>query len=233
MADIKLQTYVLNGRTVSRIVDQRTMDSDATLDEAITKGHVVGKKTLVKAQTESILASIADRISATGDGRTVDGIFTVNAFPRNRIPSMTDEYVDADVVLRARALKECQRFVRDTDHTVVIVNAATGHTTIESVSTGEKSGEILLGPGASGDIAINGRELSLGDGDTVVWTIPSTGESGTVDSTRVTSEETRITVEAAALAAVANPAHDGKEIVFTVTIMDKPTSKKAVMRYIA
>ena len=43
MAKIRIQAFDLNGRKVGRIVGQKTLDSNATLEEAIRNGYVVGQ----------------------------------------------------------------------------------------------------------------------------------------------------------------------------------------------
>ena len=39
-----------------------------------------------------------------------------------------------------------------------------------------------------------GAELALGEGDTVSWSVPETGETGTVNASFITSGATRITI---------------------------------------
>ena len=54
-ATIKITTHVLRDRRVGQIVENPGLDSDATVQEAIDYGYVVGKKEVIKAQAEGVL----------------------------------------------------------------------------------------------------------------------------------------------------------------------------------
>lgn len=54
---VKIDTHDLNGVRVGQIVDNPGLDSDATVQEAIDYGYVVGKKEAIKAQADGVLYS--------------------------------------------------------------------------------------------------------------------------------------------------------------------------------
>lgn len=228
MVTLKVQVYDLNGRKVGRIIDQKTLDTDATLDEALRNGYVVGQKPSIKANVEGVLRCMVDGIQRDGNGRKIDGYVSLNAFAKGIIKELTDEYTAKDVVVRARMLKEFQSKV-DSSKFAILIEGATGTFLIETVTTGEKSGQIVLGK----DVALNGSDLVMGEGDTITWKVPETGATGTVDATHVTSDATRITIGRDALQPLFNPENNGKDIVFTVKIANKVATKIASMIYAA
>ena len=127
--------------------------------------------------------------------------------------------------VRARMLKE---FKVDTTQWSFIVEGSTGTFTIEVVTTGEKLGEIVLGE----DVKLNGKGLAMGEGDSVSWSVPETGESGTVGASSITSDATRITIGRDGLHELFVSANDGKTIVFTARIGGKKSVKSATMKYV-
>lgn len=228
MVKVKVQVYDFNNRKVGRIVDQKTLDSDATLDEALGFGYVVGQKPSIKANLEGVLRCMVDGIKRDGNGRKIDGFISLNAFPKGVIKDITDEYTAKNVVVRARMLKEFQSKL-DPSKFTIIIEGATGTFLIETVTTGEKSGQIVLGK----DVALNGSNLSMGEGDTITWKVPETGATGTVGASYVTSDATRITIGRDGLQELFAPGNNGKDIVFTVKIANKIATKSATMVYAA
>lgn len=228
MVTLKVQVYDLNGRKVGRIIDQKTLDSDATLEEALSFGYVVGKKSSIKGNVEGVLRCMVDGIQRDGNGRKIDGYVSLNAYAKGIIKELTDEYTAKDVVVRARMLKEFQSKV-DPSKFTILIEGATGSFLIETVTTGEKSGQIVLGK----DVALNGSDLVMGEGDSITWKVPETGATGTVSAAYVTSDATRITIGRDGLQELFNPENNGKDIVFTVKIANKIATKVASMIYAA
>lgn len=228
MVTLKVQVYDLNGRKVGRIIDQKTLDSDATLEEALRNGYVVGQKTSIKGNIESVLRCMVDGIQRDGNGRKIDGYVSLNAFPKGIIKELTDEYTAKDVVVRALMLKEFNDKV-DPSKFSILIEGATGSFLIETITTGEKSGQIVLGK----DVALNGSNLVMGEGDSITWKVPETGATGTVSASYVTSDATRITIGRDGLQELFVPENNGKDIVFTVKIANKVATKIASMIYAA
>ena len=227
MIPMKVQTRLLNGRRVGQFVDLVTLGSAETLKEAIDYGYVTGKITLLATNTEGVFKAMIDGIKKDGYGRKIDDFISINAFPRGRLSDICDELTKANakVTVRARMLKE---FKVDTTKWSFVIEGSTGTFTIEVVTTGEKLGEIFLGE----DVKLNGRELAMGEGDTVSWAVPETGLAGTVAAQYVTSDATRITVARDGLQELYDAANDGKTVVFTVCIGNKKSIKSATMKYI-
>ena len=72
----------------------------------------------------------------------------------------------------------------------------------------------------------------MGAGDTVSWSVPETGLSGTVGASFITSDATRITIARDGLQELFDAANDGKTVVFTVRIGNKKSVKSATMKYV-
>ena len=72
MAKIRIQAFDLNGRKVGRIVGQKTLDSNATLEEAIRNGYVVGQLSSVKGNVDGVMRCMIDGIQRDGNGRKID-----------------------------------------------------------------------------------------------------------------------------------------------------------------
>ena len=156
MAKIRIQAFDLNGRKVGRIVGQKTLDSNATLEEAIRNGYVVGQLSSVKGNVDGVMRCMIDGIQRDGNGRNVDGYLSLNAFAKGLIKELTDAYESRKVVVRAHMLKEFNDKV-DASKFSIIIEGSTGVFLIETVTTGEKSGEIVLGE----DVALNGTKLDM------------------------------------------------------------------------
>ena len=228
MVTMKVMTGMLNGHRVGRFTDLVTLGSEETLREALEYGYVTGKASSLAAVAEGVLKAMVDGIRKDGNGRKIDEFVSVNAFARGSLKDVCDELEreGVRVSVRARMLKE---FKVDTAAWSFIVEGSTGTFTIEVVTTGEKIGEIVLGE----DVKLNGKELAMGAGDVVEWSVPETGSAGTVDAQYVTSDATRITIAREGLAGLVDAANDGKAVVFTVRIGGRKAVKSATMRYAA
>ena len=227
MTQMKVATGVLNGRRVGHFVDLVTLGSAETLKEALDYGYVTGKESSLAAVAEGVFKAMIDGIRKDGNGRKIDDFISINAFARGSLKDICDELTKANVrvSVRARMLKE---FKVDTTQWSFIVEGSTGTFQIEVVTTGEKLGEIVLGE----NVKLNGKELTMGADDSVSWAVPETGLSGTVGSSYVTSDATRITIAHDGLLELFDAANDGKTVVFTVKIGNKKSVKSATMKYI-
>lgn len=228
MVQMKVATRLLDGRRVGRFTDLITLDNDATIQEALDYGYVVGKKESVKAAVSAVLKAMIDGIARDGNGRKIDGYLSINAFPKRKLADVTDEYTKAiaKVVARARMLKE---FKVDTDKWSFVVEGSIGTIEITVITTGEKIGEVVLGE----DVHVNGKELKMVEGDTAAWEVPEISRHGNISADKLTSDATRITIDKTALSQLAgDPESDGKVIVFTFTIGGKKAIKSAVLRYV-
>ena len=117
-------------------------------------------------------------------------------------------------------------FKVDTSGWSFIVEGSTGTLRITVITTGEEEGEIVLGKAVN----LNGLELLMGEGDTIAYTVPESGETGVITAEYVTSEPTRITLDGEAFATLkTDPANNGRDIVFTVKIGNKKIVKAAKM----
>ena len=103
MAKIRILAFDLNGRTVGRIVGQKTLDSNATLEEAIRNGYVVGQLSSVKGNVDGVMRCMIDGIQRDGNGRKIDGYLSLNAFAKGLIKELTDSYESRKVVVRRDA----------------------------------------------------------------------------------------------------------------------------------
>lgn len=226
MVKIKIQTNDLNGRQVGHIIDLNALDSDATLQEALDYGYVTGKAPVLKSVLEGVMKAMVDGVKKDGNGRKIDDFLSINAFLRGRLEDICDEInrKTAKVSLKARMLKE---FVVDTSSWSFEIEGSTGTFQVEVITTGEKIGEIVLGE----DVLINGKNLTMGEGDTVKYLVPETGLERTVGASYVTSDASRITVGRDGLQELFDAENDGKTVVFIVKIGNKVARKSAVMRY--
>lgn len=228
MVQMKVMTQVLDGRRVGRFAELVTLDNDATIQEALDFGYVVGKKESVKATVAGVLKAMIDGVRKDGNGRKIDGYVSINAFPKGRLPDVTDEYTKdvANVVARARMLKD---FAVDTSNWSIVIEGSTGTIEIGVITTGEKVGEIVLGEA----INVNGRDLQLSEGDTISWETPEDGHHGSVDMSNVTSDATRITLGVGSITGmIPGPDLDGRTLVLRFNIGGKKAVKSATMRYV-
>ena len=190
-------------------------------------GYVTGKESSLAAVAEGVCKAMIDGIRKDGNGRKIDDFISINAFAKGSLKDICDELTRANarVSVRARMLKE---FKVDTTEWSFIIEGSTGTFSIEVITTGEKLGEIVLGE----NVKLNGKELTMGEGDSVSWSVPETGESGTVGASFVTSDATRITIARDGLQELFDAANDGKTVVFTVRIGNKKSVKSATMKYV-
>ena len=227
MNQMKVATHVLNGRRVGHFVDLVTLGSAETLKEALDYGYVTGKQSSLAATAEGVFKAMIDGLRKDGNGRKIDDFLSINAFARGSLKDICDELTKANVKVsaRARMLKE---FKVDTTAWSFVFEGSTGTFIIEVITTGEKLGEIVLGE----NVKLNGKELTLGEGDSVSWAVPETGETGTVGASFITSDATRITIARDGLQELFDAANDGKTVVFTVKIGNKKSVKAATMKYV-
>ena len=228
-AIMKITTHVLGDNRVGQIVENPGLDSDATVQEAIDYGYVVGKKEVVKAQAEGVLKAMFEGVEKDGNGRKIDEVISLQPFATGSLADPTDDITKEAIGARlvARMLKQMKL---DSSSFSFIIEGATGALRITVITTGEDEGVIVLGE----EVKLNGMEIKMGEGDSISYRIPESGVTGGIAPETITSEPTRITLAAEALAALAaDPANDGRDIVFTVKIGNKKIIKSAKMRFAA
>ena len=141
-----------------------------------------------------------------------------------RLDDVTDD-IDRSkvkVTVRARALK---RLRLDTSDWNVVLEGTTGNLVINAISTGERTGEILVG----GAVGVNGFGLRLGEGDTVRWSVRGTDRAGLVPAWMLESDMARRTVAGEALAELNAREFNGKTIVFDLRVGTNRGIKSAIL----
>ena len=220
-AKINITTHLLGDKRVGRIDGRKTLSNDETIAEAIDYGYVVGKKELVSQAVKGVLKAMCDGVGKDGNGRKVDALLSLQAYPKGRLDDITDD-IDRDrldVRLVARTLKELRP---DTSGWSFIVEGSTDTTlNLTSITTGEQTGVIKVGEA----IDLNGFGFTTDC--TVAWAVSGTAKSGTVASEKITCDWTRLTLEGDALAELASSEYHGKTIVFTVRSGSKRARKAA------
>lgn len=225
-AKLKIATSLLGDSRVGQIVDNPGLDSDATIQEAIDYGYVVGKPDAIKTLVNGVLKAMKRGIETDGNGRKIDEVFSLQPYAVGSLADVTDPVTKdrIGVVVRARMLKQMK--LADGVFSFII-EGSTGALRITVITTGEEEGIIVLGK----ETQINGFELEMKEGDTIAYAIPETGVTGEIDRSLATSSDSRITLAESALAALAeDPANNGRDIVFTVKIGGKKVVKSATMR---
>lgn len=224
-ATIKITTHVLGDTRVGQIVENPGLDSDATVQEAIDYGYVVGKKEIIKAQAEGVLKAMFEGVEKDGNGRKIDEVISLQPYATGSLADPTDDITKASIGARlvAHMLKQ---MALDSSGFSFIIEGATGTLRITVITTGQDEGVIVLGEA----VKFNGMELLMGEGDSIAYRIPESGVTGEIARELITSEPTRITLAADALAALAaDSANNGRDIVFTVKIGNKKIVKAAKM----
>lgn len=227
MVKMRVATSALGDTRVGRFANLVTLDSRATIQEAIDYHYVTGKASVIEGLVKAVFKAMGDGIQKDGNGRAIDGFVSINAFPKGGY--MADACDDLDraslkINLRAKMLKE---FRVDPSAWSFIFGNETVNFVIESITTGETLGEIVTDE----DVFINGRDIELADGDTVTWELVDGSVSGTVAPEHVTSDATRITVLRDALQEIHDPACDGKQIRFSVRIGTRIAMKSALVKF--
>lgn len=228
-ATIKITTHVLGDNRVGQIVENPGLDSDATVQEAIDYGYVVGKKEIIKAQAEGVLKAMFEGVEKDGNGRKIDEVISLQPYAIGSLADPTDDITKEAIGARlvAHMLKQMKL---DSSAFSFIIEGATGALRITVITTGENEGVIVLGEAVN----FNGMELLMREGDSISYRIPESGVTGEIPFASITSEATRITLAAEALAALAaDPANNGRDIVFTVKIGNKKIVKSAKLQLAA
>lgn len=220
---MRVATHMLGNQRVGAFVDLKNLDTDATVQEALDKGYVVGKKELVVSAVSGVIRSMAANISKDGNGRKIDGIVSIQPSVKCKLPDncepVTKDNVEAK--LRVRVLKEG---AIDTTGWSFTVEGATEGLDVTTITTGEILGEVVIGEA----IDINGTGLNLDATDTITWTAET--QSGTIAAAKRTCSETRITTAADVLASLTGGEWDGKTIVFTIVSGNRRAVKSATLR---
>lgn len=224
-AHITIATHMLGDKRVGRIVDGKSLDNDATIQEAIDYGYVVGKKEVIGQAVKGVLKAMSDGVAKDGNGRKVNEFVSLQAFAKGRLDDITDEIDKSKITVRtvARALKELKPDTTGWGYT--IEGSSSNTLSITSVTSGEVIGEVMVGAA----VDMNGYGLTYNQmTDSVKWAVVGTSKTGTVLAEHITSDWTRLTVAAAAFGTLA-PSDKGKTIVFTVKIGGKTVVKSATL----
>jgi len=226
-AKMKVQTHLLGDKRVGSFVDLKSLDTAATVKEAIDKGYVVGKQDLVVSTVSGVVRSMVAGISRDGDGRKVDGIVSLQPSIRCKLADscepVTKDSVEAKV--RARVLKEGQV---DTAGWSFAVEGSTGSLDIQSITTGEVMDEVVIGEA----IDFNGTDVNLPASATMSWTATDGTQvkTGEIAAAQRTCTANRITTAANVLASLTGETWEDKTIVFTITSGGKKAVKSATLR---
>ncbi len=191
--------------------------------------YVTGKASVIEGVVKAVFKAMGDAIQKDGRGRSIDGYVSINAFPKGgwmADPCDSLDRAKLKVNLRAKMLKE---FKVDVSTWSFLFGNETVNFILESITTGETLGEIVLGE----DVFINGRDIELAEGDTVSYRIPDTGAQGTFGASDLTSDATRITVPKELLASLVTEENDGLRIDWAVRIGNKSAQKSATLKYVA
>lgn len=228
MVKLVINAHDLNGHTVGSIKNLETLDGVATLKEAVEQGYVTGKPQVLLSIVQGVLKAMVDGVQKDGNGRKIDGYLSINAFLANHLEHICDEInsKNAKVKVHARMLKE---FKIDTTDWSIVIEGSTGTFQLEVITTGEKLGVVYTGE----DVLLNGKNLTLGEGDVVSFSVPEMGVERTVGASYLTSNASRITVARDGWQELFDEDYDGKTVVFTVKIGNKVARKTAVIHYVA
>lgn len=224
-AQIILATHDLNGKHVAQIVNPKTIGNDDTIKEAIKGGYVVGKAEGIAGMVKSVMKAMKEGVEKDGNGRKIDEYFSLQPYAYGKLDDPTDNLDPKKIVIElvARALKKLKL---DTSDWTILIEGSNGAFSINVVSTGEKSGEVVVGE----EVHINGIGLIVGETDEVSWSVPGTSHAGVVAAEKVSSDYTRITVAGDALAELDDPSLNGQTIVFTAKINGKRAVKSAILK---
>ena len=224
-AKVTIETRLLDGRRVGHIANLKTLSNDETIQEAIDKGYVVGKPQLISANVKGVLKCMVDGISKDGNGRKIDSYFSIQPTIKGKLDDVTDDIDKSKLTVKAiaRNLKEMKP---NTDDWHFTVEGSTGTLVINSISTGEKTGEVVLGE----DVNINGIALDNG-AVSIKWKVAELSAEGTVSAAEIKSRDySRITIDKAALAALESLEANGKTIVFDITCGNNRAVKSALVK---
>ena len=211
-AKVTIETHLLNDKRVGRIANLKTLTNDETIQEAIDMGYVVGKPQLISANVKGVLKCMVDAVSKDGNGRKIDSYFSIQPSVQGKLDDVTDDIDKSKLTVKALA-RNLKEMTVDTDGWNFTVEGSTGSLVINSISTGEKTGEVVLGE----DVNINGIALDNG-AVSIKWKVAELSAEGTVTAAEIKSRDySRITIDEAALEALESLEANGKTIVFDIT----------------
>ena len=179
----KVSATKLGDKTVGRIVGLKTLGDAEIVDEALRKAYVSGQANIILGNICGVMKSMSDASRRDGNGRKIDSVCSIQPWMKGRLDDPSDplDTSKVKVALKARALKEINI---DVSNWTFVIEGATGTVVINAVSTGETVGEIVLGEA----VHVTGKELAMGEGDSIGWEIPEDGRHGNVSPTKVTSD---------------------------------------------
>ena len=221
-AKVTIEVHNLGEHNVPVMIDRKTMDEAAVIQEAIDSGYVTGKASLITQNVKGVITAMCDGVARDGNGRKIDGYLSLQPVAKGRLDDVTDP-IDKDkisVELKARMLKETKL---DTSDWEITCEGSTGNLTITSISTGETLGRVTI----LESVNLNGKSLKMSDGDTITWEVAGTSLSGTIPSALIYSDSTRITIASEAFAELELPELSGKTLVLKVKIGNNQAVKSA------
>ena len=223
-ANITISTNMLGEHLVAAKNEEKVLDTNATVNEAIDYGYVMGKPAQIEYNVKGVLKAMVSGISKDANGRKLDSLFSIQPVVKGRGDDICDDIKldELKVNARARALNGLKI---DTSDWSVTVEGSTGNLTLNTVSSGIETGKIT----PTLDVNLNGFGLSLGDDDSVTYSVPELGVSGTIDSALITSEWTRLTIDKTAFSELTTSEYNGKKIVFKVKIGNNVGIKSAII----
>ena len=221
-AKVTIEVHNLGEHNVPVMIDRKTMDEAAVIQEAIDSGYVTGKASLITQNVKGVITAMCDGVAHDGNGRKIDGYLSLQPVAKGRLDDVTDP-IDKDkisVELKARMLKETKL---DTSDWEITCEGSTGNLTITSISTGETLGRVTI----LESVNLNGKSLKMSEGDSITWEVVGTSLSGTIPAALIYSDSTRITIASEAFAELELPELSGKTLVLKVKIGNNQAVKSA------
>lgn len=212
-------------------VNKETVPLDTSIKEAIEGNFITGQESLVKGYFTGTLASMFQGVSRDGHPRTLAGLITLYIGVKGEIDLEKGWDPEKNsLILKARLLKDLKLKTKGWEFQDVTPGKRAFK--LATVQAGAVKGVYELGKGGE----INGDFLpntELGEEIRVDWVVEGTDKSGTLDAELVSSNATRINIDAEALEELKSAEYDGKKIIFTVRGNFSNASIEATLKYVA
>lgn len=201
---------------VGQFIGLKTKTDNEVVDEAIRFGFVSGQKHTILANFAGVMKSMIDGAKRDLNLRKIDEYITLTPWAKCRIDDPCDNpsHDAMKVILRARPLKEMRLNTKDW---TIIVEGSDGTITIDTISSGEKVGEILEGE----TYVFTGANFTAPTA--LSWEIPETGDKGEVEVSTLHYDATTITAPGLTIEGA-----EGKVIKFTLRMNGKKAVKTAL-----
>jgi len=214
-----------DGGATAKIVGNKVLPLGTAVEEAISGGYAIGDRTLLTAEVMGVVRSMVENCAKDGNARQVDGLFTVSPQYYGLIdPEKGHDPAVNGVELKIRLLKELK--VDTSTWTFTDVTPGKEPIKAQTVSTGDASGEVVLGAGSVIKVTGYGLENTAG----VDWEVPGTAQAGTFAANKVTKSATVVTITDG-LASLNIPTNDGLKIVLTVRVVKNASKVSGTMKY--